>query len=87
VFNFFNEIKEGIKNINVTNEYNIVNVSGRLVYIEGHKGLLILSKEKMNLKLKKGYISVLGHDLVLSELYDQCIKISGKIQKIEVFDA
>ena len=87
MFNFFDEIKQGIKNVKAINEYNIVNVSGRIVYVEGHKGLALLSPQKMNLRLKKGYVSIVGNELVLRELYDQCIKITGKIEKIEVFDA
>ena len=56
-------------------------------YVEGHKGLDLLSKNLICLKLKKGRIKIEGKDFVLRELYDDCIKISGKIEKIEVFDA
>ena len=87
MFNFFDEIKSGIKNLEFTNQFNVVNVSGKIAYVEGHKGLSLLSKEKVKLKLKKGEISIEGENLVLRELYDECVKISGKIIKIEVFDA
>lgn len=87
MFNFFDEIKSCVKNIEIKNKYNIVNVSGKIVYIEGHKGLSLLSKAVMCLKIKKGSIKIEGENLVLRELYDECVKISGKIQKIEVFDA
>lgn len=87
MFNFFDEIKKGMKDINFSNQFNIVNVSGKLAYVEGHKGLALLSKEKINLNLKKGKVSIEGEDLILRELYDECVKISGKIKKIEVFDA
>ena len=87
MFNFFDEIKAGMKEINLYNQFNIVNVSGKMVYVEGHKGLALLSKEKISLNLKKGSVLVEGEELVLRELYDECVKISGKIKKIEVFDA
>ena len=85
MFNFFDEIKSCVKNIN--NKYNIVNMSGKLVYIEGHKGLSVLSKEMICLRVKKGSIKIEGRELILKELYDECVKISGIIEKIEVFDA
>ena len=85
MFNFFNEIKSCVGEIK--NKYNIVNMSGKLVYVEGHKGLALLSKNIICLKIKKGSIKVEGENLSLKELYEECVKISGKIEKIEVFDA
>ncbi len=85
MFNFFVEIKSGLGEIQ--KKYNIVNVSGKLVYIEGHKGLSILSKELICLKIKKGNIKIEGQNLILKEIYDECAKITGIIEKIEVFDA
>lgn len=87
MFNFFNEIKSGIKNLDIKNSYNIVNVSGKICYIEGHKGLKVLSRDVIVVAIKNGDIKVTGKDLVLRELYDECIKISGKIKNIEVEDA
>ena len=85
MFNFFDEIKSCIKDMK--NKYNIVNMSGKLVYIEGQKGLSLLSKEIIVLRIKKGSVKIEGQDLILKELYDECVKISGVIEKIEVFDA
>lgn len=86
MFNFFDEIKSGVKNLDVKDGYNIVNISGKICYVEGHKGLKILSNERVVLIVKNANISIEGKNLVLRELYDECIKISGNIQKIEVFD-
>ncbi len=85
MFNFFNEIKSCVGEIK--QNYNIVNMSGKLVYIEGHRGLSLLSKTKICLKIRKGNIKVEGQDLIMKELFEECVKISGKIEKIEVFDA
>jgi len=85
MFNFFNEIKENLK---VTNKmeldiFNLVNVSGRILYAEGHMGLVTLSKELISFKVKKGVIIVEGRDLILSELSENTLKICGQIKKVE----
>ena len=38
MFNFFDEIKD-IKNISIVEKYNLVNISGQILYVEGHLGL------------------------------------------------
>ena len=86
VFNFFNEIKQGAKNLDINGAYNIVNISGKICYVEGHKGLKLLSQELIVLSIKKGSISISGEGLSLRELYDDCIKIFGKIKSVEVND-
>ncbi|MBQ2713431.1 MAG: YabP/YqfC family sporulation protein [Clostridia bacterium] len=86
IFNFFSELKEkcGIKLEQIT-PYNIVNIGGQIVYIEGHKGLLKLSSETISLKLKSGLVEVKGNNMFLKELSENTILIQGKIYKIEVF--
>jgi len=84
MFNFFEEIKKGLKKTdNEFNGYNIINMSGRLVYVEGHRGLLALSKELVVFKTKHKNISVVGKDMILEELSENTLKISGEIQKVE----
>lgn len=85
MFNFFNEIKENLKNPkNLELEgFNIINLSGHLLYVEGHLGLVTLSKELISFKVKKGVIMVEGQDMILSELSDNTLKICGIIKKIE----
>ena len=85
MFNFFNEIKKGIKNHDFTGEYHLVNISGKIIYIEGHKGIVLISKEVIAFKVKNGRIVVEGRDLILEELSENTIKISGSIKKIEAF--
>ena len=84
MFNFFDEIKAkvGIKGDALYN-YNIVNISGRLLYVEGHKGLIVLSEKKVAFKLKKGQAVVEGSGLVLAELAESTLFIQGKIDKVE----
>ena len=64
-------------------DYNIVNISGRLVYVEGHKGLVVLSDKKIVFKLKKGQASIEGAGLVLAELAENTLFIKGKIESVE----
>lgn len=85
MFNFFDEIKKGIDAIEPTlNSYNLVNISGKLLYVEGHKGLTLLSKDIISFKIKGGRINVEGKDLVLNELTENTMKIVGQIIKVEV---
>ena len=85
MFNFFYEIKKKINTKNGDFEsYNIVNISGKALYIEGHKGLLVLSNEKIVVKLKQAQVEVLGRELFLAELTENTLLIEGKIIKVEV---
>lgn len=85
MFNFFSEIKRNIKNIDLSGGYNLINMSGKVLYIEGHLGLTLITKKEVCLKIKNGRLLVEGEDLVLSELSENTVKISGKIIKTEAF--
>ena len=85
MFNFLIVIKDNLKNPNNLGleSFNIINISGHLLYVEGHLGLVTLSKELVSFKVKKGVILVEGQDMVLSELNENTIKICGIIKKVE----
>jgi len=85
MFNFFNEVKENLKDSNKLNldTFNLVNISGRVLYVEGHLGLVTLSKELISFKVKKAVVIVEGKDLVLAELSENTLKICGIIKKVE----
>lgn len=86
MFNFFDEIKNKIgKDFDFLSEYNLINISGKLLYIEGHKGLTVLSSTTIAFKLKKGRVVVEGENLFLKELTENTILIQGKIKKTEIF--
>ena len=84
MFNFFNEIKNSVKKIKVTERYNIINISGQIVYVEGHKGITLLSSDVIAFKIKDGRINIYGKSLSLSELADDTLKVTGVIDRIEV---
>lgn len=81
MFNFFGEIKQNLKE--ELGSFNLINISGKLLYVEGHLGLVTLSKELISFKIKNGVIMVEGINLILSELSENTIKISGAIKKVE----
>lgn len=84
MFNFFDEIKSGLRKVDdKLNSYCMINLSGKLLYVEGHKGILALSKELVVFKTKFTKVSVTGEGMLLEELSENTLKISGKIQKVE----
>ncbi|MDD2445258.1 MAG: YabP/YqfC family sporulation protein [Clostridia bacterium] len=86
VFNYFSElVKELNLSENIFKSYNLVNISGNLLYIEGHMGVVLISSEKIIFKVKNGTIEVKGKDLLLRTLSQNTMAIQGKIYKVEVF--
>ncbi len=84
MFNFFDELKKSLNNENLIDRYNIVNVSGKILYVEGHTGICQLSKEVISFKVKGGIVIVEGSGLILNELMEKTLKITGEIKKVEV---
>lgn len=86
IFNFFSELKTKCNfPQDVVVPYNIVNIGGQIVYVEGHRGLLELSDATISCKLKTGYVEIKGNNLFVRELTQNTILIEGKIYKTEVF--
>lgn len=86
VFNFFDEIKSKVNlDHNLLNDYNIINISGKLLYVEGHQGVTIITKEMVAFKIKKGRVVVEGQNMILNELTENTLLLQGKIIKMEIF--
>ncbi len=85
MFNFFEELKKNIKELNKLDNFNIINLSNKIIYAEGHRGLVTLSKDVIVFKVKGGRVVVEGSDMFLVELTENTIKISGNIKKLESF--
>ena len=83
MFNFFSEVKKGVKDYTLNSGFNMVNISNHILYVEGHKGIAFFSNEIISFKVDGGRLSVYGQDLKFCELTDNTLKISGKIEKIE----
>ena len=86
MFNFFEEIKKKTSlEGGLLENYNLINISGKLLYIEGHQGLTEISENLISFKIKKGRIIVEGENLFLKELTENTMLIQGKIVKTEIF--
>lgn len=87
MFNFFDEIKSLLSKCEpeALASFNIVNVAGKILYVEGHLGLTELGKDSIAFKVKKGRVIVEGQELTLAELTENTMKIVGKIKRVEVF--
>ena len=85
MFNFFDEIKNKVKTTkeDFFDNFNIVNLSGKIIYVEGHMGLVLLSKEKIIFKVKRGQVSVEGKDLKMPEISENTLLISGQVERVE----
>lgn len=84
MFNFFSEIKKELKLPDIDGGYNIVNINGNAVYVEGQRGLVSLSDSQIIFKVKNKIITVLGSNLFLKEMSLETLSIVGVINKIEV---
>ena len=85
MFNFFDELKKNMQKLEKLENFNLINLSNKIIYVEGHRGLVTLSKDIVAFKIKGGRVVVEGQDLFLVELSENTIKISGVIQKVESF--
>ena len=83
MFNFFNEIiaDYGLE----LSSFNLVNMSNKLVYVEGHKGVISIKEEVISFKVKKGAISIYGKNLIIKRITDNCLVVTGEINNIESF--
>lgn len=83
MFNFFNEVKSSLKKVEKLDNFHLINISNRMLYVEGHRGLLTLTKDIISFKVRGGVVMVEGSGLYLLELTENTIKISGDIRKVE----
>ena len=65
-------------------QYRYVNIGGKNFYIEGHKGIQLLSNEEITFKLKKKIISIKGHDLFVKYIDNSTAVIFGTIVQVNV---
>lgn len=84
MFNFFNEIVSdyGLEN-SILNSFNIINMSNKLVYIEGQKGVFSISKTRISVLVKNLKINILGNDLTIKRITETTVVVVGEISQIE----
>lgn len=84
MFNFFEEIKKDLKLPKFDGEFTFVNINGKAIYIEGQKGLLHLSEEKIMVRVNKKILIINGKNLKIKEMTKETISLTGEIEKTEV---
>ena len=86
MFNFFSELKKHFKlSDSIFTTYQMINLSNKFLYIEGHKGILSFSNDMITFKVKNGVVTLQGKSLYISEISNDTLAISGEIKSIEVF--
>ena len=65
-------------------EYKYINIGGKLVYIEGQKGLVNLSKEEISFRVHKKVCSIKGSDLFIKYYDNSTAVICGSIVSVVV---
>ena len=84
VFNFFSEIKQDLFVDGVwVNNFNVINMSNQVVYIEGHKGVVSFDNQQICLKLKKEVLKINGQNLVLKKITASTALVQGNIKSVE----
>lgn len=84
MFNFFNELTNSLNlEFDAVGSFNLVNISNKVVYVEGQKQILKISSEQIIIKVKNGEISITGQDLVIKRITNTTLIIIGKIKQIE----
>lgn len=86
IFNYFDELKQSLNlDEKILQNYNIINLSGKILYVEGHCGVIKLQSDCVSFKIKKGTVEVKGDKLSLRTLSENILAIEGVIHKVEVF--
>ncbi len=83
MFNFFKELKKDFS-LPALDDYNLINLSGHALYVEGHLGVLLISENELCFKVKGGVVRVIGEKLRLKDLSPNTLCIEGNIFSQEV---
>ncbi len=84
MFNFFDEIVSdfGLE-VDFVNSFNLINMSNRLVYVEGQKGIVLISDDAISFRVKKGIVTICGQNLRIKRITNTTLTLVGNIKKIE----
>lgn len=87
--NFIDEITSHIaKEYGVTiQDYRLINLGGKCVYIEGHTGIKLLGDEEILFFVKKKVLSVKGEKLTVKYFDNNTAVVEGVIFQTSVFGA
>ena len=79
MFDFFNDMFSEAKKCFFRYQVN----NGTEIVLEGYKNILMVSLEKIVLKVDNGEVSILGSNLCIKELCSSTITVFGRIYSIE----
>lgn len=65
-------------------DYRLVNISGKVLYIEGHTGINILGQNEMSFRLKKKLLTIKGENLTVKYFDNSTAIVLGRIVQVEV---
>ncbi len=65
-------------------EYKYINVGGKLVYIEGQKGIINLTKEEISFKVHKKVCTIKGNELYIKYYDNSTAVVCGGIISVVV---
>ena len=65
-------------------EYRYINIGGKMVYIEGQKGIVNFSKEEISFKLHKKTCTIKGADLCVKYYDNSTAVVCGSIINVVV---
>ena len=81
-FNFITD-SDDFFNEEMTDSTHIEMFSNKKIILDGCKSIFDYQNDYIKLKLKKGYITVLGTDFLITDFENEKIIIKGKISSIE----
>lgn len=80
---FIEEIKEKLR-IDDYIGFRLFLISDRNIAVEGHKGIYEISDTIIRIKVNKGTVIITGHELMIKDISNTEIFISGYIKGIEL---
>ena len=84
MFNFFYELagEYGLE-CSVINSFNLVNMSNKLIYLEGLTKIISIEENIITLKVKNNVITIFGEHLSIKRISGSTLVICGNIKQIE----
>lgn len=80
---FINELTKitGLPFNEAYNDYKIINIGGKTIYVQNYIKLLVYNTENIVLKVKNNELNICGNNLKITELGLKDIIINGNIYK------
>ena len=87
MFSFFSEMveKSGLPMDTILNGFRIVNLSNKMIYVEGFLKIVTFETNLINLKMKKGMLKINGDNLTIRNLNTNTALVCGEIVGVESY--